>query len=70
MQCVKTCYISKTDVENQIIWEKNVLSSLHIEQFITKISKIFNNPEIEQVRDLDSITSNAALYYSNLNIHA
>ena len=59
----------KTDVENQINWEKNELFSLHIEQFIIKISKIFNNPEIEQVRDLDFITSNAAFYYSNLNIH-
>ena len=62
--------LKKTDVENQIIWEKNELFCLHIEQFVIKISKIFNNPEIEQVRDLDSITSNAAFYYSKLNIHA
>ena len=62
--------IKKTDIENQIIWEKNELFCLHIEQFIINISKIFNNPEIEQVRDLDSITSNAAFYYSNLKIHA
>ena len=62
--------LKKTNVENQSISEKNEIFSLHIEQYIIKISKIFNNPEIEQTCDLDSITSNVAFYCSNLNIHA
>ena len=61
--------LKKTNVENQSISEKNEIFSLHIEQYIIKISKIFNNPEIEQ-SDLDSITSNVAFYCSYLNIHA
>ena len=60
----------KTNVENQSICEKHEHFSLHIEQFIIQISIIFNNPEVEQVHDLNSNTSNAAFFYSNLNIHA
>ena len=66
----KHAKFEKLMLKTKLFVRKNELFSLHMDQCIIKISIIFNNLEIEQVHDPDSNTSNAAFYYSNLNIHA